>query len=220
MKSSSIYKLKTITDGVLRVGGRLQNVPTDDDAKHPIIVPKDHHISFLIARSYHECTGYSGTEHTLYSIRQTYLIVNARSIVRRIVNQCVRCRKRQVPRLTQVMQDLAVDRVSPGKPPFTFVGVDCFGPSTVRRARNEVKRYGVLFTCLSTRAIHIEIAFTMDTDSYINSLRCFIARHGKPELIRSDNRTNFTTGNKELKQAIKDWNKDKVHEFLLQRNME
>jgi hypothetical protein len=72
---------------------------------------------------------------------------------------------------------------------------------------------------LSTRAIHIEIAFTMDTDSFINSLRRFIARRGKPELIRSDNGTNFTAGNKELKQAIKEWNEDKIHEFLLQRSI-
>ena len=89
------------------------------------------------------------------------------------------------------MGDLPSDRVTPDKPPFSFVGVDCFGPFMVKRGRSLVKRYGVIFTCLTIRAIHIEVVQSMDTDSFVNSLRRFMARRGKPEIIRSDNGTNF-----------------------------
>ena len=74
------------------------------------------------------------------------------------------------------MADLPEDRVTPGKPPFTNVGVDCFGPFTVKCGRRHVKRYGVLFTCLAIQVVHIEIANNLDTDSFINALRRFVAR--------------------------------------------
>ena len=73
------------------------------------------------------------------------------------------------------MADFPADRVTPEKPHFSFFGVDCFGPFLVKRRRSQVKRYGVLYTCLVTRAVHIEVAYSMDTDSFINSMRRFIA---------------------------------------------
>ena len=117
------------------------------------------------------------------------------------------------------MASLPEDRITPNKPPFTYVGVDCFSPFLVRRGRSMVKQYGVLFTCLVTRAIHIEVAHSLDTESFINALRRFIARRGKPDEIRSDNGGNFVKGEKELSNAIADWNQAKIHESMLQRNI-
>ena len=71
------------------------------------------------------------------------------------------------------------------------------------------KRYGVLFTCLIMRAVHIEVAHSLDTSSFINALRRFIARRGSPRVIRSDNATNLTSGEKELREAIGGWNKSR-----------
>ena len=117
------------------------------------------------------------------------------------------------------MADLPDDRVIPNKPPFTFVGVDCFGPFMVKRGRSLVKRYGVLFTCLTVRAIHIEIAHSLDTDSFLQAMRRFVSRRGHPEVMRSDNGTNFVAGEKELRNAILGWNQERIHKFLLQRNV-
>ena len=77
----------------------------------------------------------------------------------------------------------------------------------------------MLFTCLTIRAVHIEIVHSMDTESFINSLRRFIARRGTPEQIRSDNGGNFVKGEKELRQALKEWNQSQIHEFLLQHDI-
>jgi hypothetical protein len=93
------------------------------------------------------------------------------------------------------MADLPTDRLTPS-PPFTFVGVDVFGPwsITTRRTRGgqaNSKRWAVLFTCLVTRAIHIEIIEEMSTSSFINALRRFYALRGKVKEFRSDRGTNF-----------------------------
>ena len=66
------------------------------------------------------------------------------------INNCFDCKRRQSPVGVQKMADLPVDRVTPEKPHFSFVGVDCFGPFLVKRGRSQVKRYGVLYTCLVT----------------------------------------------------------------------
>ena len=139
--------------------------------------------------------------------------------VKSVLRGCFDYKRRQAPLGEQQMADLPTDRVTPVKPPFTFVGVDCFGPFVVRRGRSHVKRYGVLFTCLSIRAIHLEVAHRLDTDSFINAMRRFIARRGQPEEVRSDNGGNFVRGERELREAIEGWNQNKIGEFLLQRNV-
>ena len=174
-KSSNIYQLDpVIKNGLLRVGGRLRRAQISEEAKHPSILPKSHHVVTLIVNYYHHVSGHSGVEHTLSLIRERYWIVNGRATVKNIIGKCYSCRKRQSPVSQQKMADLPHDSVTPSKPPFTYTGVDCFGPFEVKQGRSTVKRYGVLFTCLTVRAIHIEVASSLDTESFINAFRRFV----------------------------------------------
>lgn len=175
-KSSPIYKLNpVIVNGLLCLGGRLSRAPIQEESKHPVLLPKRHHVVDLIVRHYHLISGHSGKEHVLSLIREKLWIVKARVTMQNAINNCFDCKRRQSPVGVQKMADLPVDRVTPEKPHFSFVGVDCFGPFLVKRGRSQVKRYSVLYTCLVTRAVHIEVAYSMDTDSFINSMRQFIA---------------------------------------------
>ena len=139
--------------------------------------------------------------------------------MRRYQNNCAACKRRQAHVCEQKMADLPPDRITPDKPLFTYVGVDCFGPFLIRRGRTEVKRYGVLYTCLVVRAVHIDVVHNLYTDSFLNSFRRFVARRGSPEQIRSDNGGNFVSGERELNRSIKEWNQEKNTDFLLQRNV-
>ena len=196
---SPLHKLCPVTiDGVLCVGGRLRNAPITEDAKHPILLPKKHHVTDLIVRKYHEELAHAGREHVLASVRLKFWIIKGRVAVRRVLRDCFKCRRRNAPTGEQRMANLPLERVTPDRPPFTFVGVDYFGPMLVKQKRSHVKRYGCLFTCLASRAVHIEIAHSLDTDSFIDALRRFIARRGRPEVMRSDNGTNFHGGEREL----------------------
>lgn len=98
------------------------------------------------------------------------------------------------------MADLPVERVSPWGQPFMYVSVDCFGPFFVKRGRSQIKRYQYLLTCLTVRAVHIEKLDTLDADTFINALMRVSAK------IRSDNRTHFVAGERELREAIQNWN--------------
>ena len=101
------------------------------------------------------------------------------------------------------MANLPDSRLGYQQPPFTNTGVDYFGPLLVRNERKTEKRYGALLTCLTTRAVHIEIAHSLDTDSYLMAMRRMMARRGRPAHIWSDNGTNFVGAEKELREAMR-----------------
>ena len=117
------------------------------------------------------------------------------------------------------MADLPKESITPDKPPFTAVGVDYFGPLEVKQGRSQVKRYGCIFTCLALRAVHIKIAHSLDTDSMINALSV-ISVCGRPEIIRSDCGTNFTSAARELQKAIEQWNQQRVKSFCLKQGIQ
>ena len=208
------------SEGLLRVGGRLRNAPVTYERKHPIILPYKHRVTDLIVRQYHEALGHMGQECVLSSLRETFWIIKGRSAVRRVLRRCVDCQRRNARPGEQFMADLPEDRLTPEKPPFSFVGIDYFGPLEVKQGRSRVKRYGCLFTCLTTRAIHIEIAHSLGTDSMVNALRRLISIRGCPERIRSDQGTNLIRSDKELKEAIEGWNQQKVNSFCNQKGIE
>jgi len=174
----------------------------------------------LIIHHYHHASGNSGVEHILSLIGEKFWIVGARTAGRRYLNNCVAYKRGQAHVGEQKMADLPPDRITPDQPPFTYVVIDCFGPFLIRRGGIEVKRYGVLYTCLVVRAVHIEVADNLDTNSFLDSFRRFVARRGSPELIRSDNGENFVSGERELNRSIKEWNQEKITDFQLQRNVQ
>ncbi|XP_049433246.1 uncharacterized protein LOC125889377 [Epinephelus fuscoguttatus] len=185
-----------------------------EESKHPAIIAKELHISDLIIRHIHQEVGHGGRNHVLSRLRQRYWIPAAGVAIRRILSKCVVCRRLHGATGQQQMADLPVDRVSPDEPPFSYVGVDYFGPFDIKRGRSLVKRYGVIFTCLVIRAVHIEVASSLDTDSFINALRRFIARRGQVKELRSDNGTNFIGAERELKRAIDGWNLEQINDTL------
>ena len=221
VKKSPIYILKPFLDGegMLRVGGRLKNAPLSEIAQHPIVLPKNDHVSKLVVKQTHEFqSGHSGKEYVLSLIRQKFWIVGARPLVKRVLSECVVCRRLRGKPGVQQMADLPAERVTPAKPPFCYVGVDCFGPFLVKRGRSHVKCYGCLFTCFTIRAIHIEKLDTLDADSFINAFVRFCARRGVPEKIQSDNGTNFVADERELRETMRSWKDDrKLKGHLLQK---
>ncbi|RXN38546.1 hypothetical protein ROHU_001010 [Labeo rohita] len=120
------------------------------------------------------------------------------------------------PTETQMMADLPAYRLDPS-PPFSYCGMDCFGPFLCKQGRKEHKRYGLIFTCFSSRAIHIEILEDLTTDAFINALRCFIAIRGAVREIRSDQGTNFVGAKNELTKALEELDKERLAAYLSQK---
>ncbi|XP_046339933.2 uncharacterized protein LOC124121032 [Haliotis rufescens] len=220
-KSSPLYKLDPfLQDNVIHVGGRLKNAEISFSEKHPIILPKKSRVTCLIIEETHKIVGHLGKNSILSHLRQWYWVIGAGSLVKTIVSKCVTCRKYHSSPGQQKMSDLPDERITPDLPPFTNVGMDFFGPFKVIRGRTSVKRYGVVFTCMNLRAIHLEAAATLDTDSCIHAIRRFVARRGPPKFIKSDNGTNLVGCQRELCEALKNLKESKIHSAFVDKGIE
>ncbi|XP_044597974.1 uncharacterized protein LOC123274434 [Cotesia glomerata] len=220
---SSIESLSPIidNDGLLREGGRLRHSNLSTSQKHLIILPKNHHVTKLIILEEHVRNFHSGTQSTLYGLRRRYWIVHGRAQVRQEISKCVACFKCK-PVLAQFkMGDLPENRVIP-QDVFYNTGVDYCGPFFVKQRkyynRSSVKIYVVVFVCLWSKAIHLEIAEDLTTDALIGALSRFIDRRGRCKNLYSDNGTNFVGANNQLKEVYAILNADssanKIHNTL------
>ncbi|XP_077369860.1 uncharacterized protein LOC144014155 [Festucalex cinctus] len=220
-KDSSLRKLNPYVDddGLLRIGGRLNQSALDTREKLPLVIPGRSHVAMLLIRHYHEKVRHQGRIFTEGSIRTAgFWIVGARRCINWALRKCITCNKLRGRTVKQKMADLPPDRLS-SEPPFTYVGLDVFGPWSVvtRRTRGgqaNSKRWAVLFTCMSTRAVHIELIEAMDTSSFINALRRFFALRGPAKQIRSDCGTNFTGACKELQMLVTNPEEPNVRKYL------
>ena len=207
MRSIPLFKLDPVLqNGLLCVGGRLSCARILLDARHQIILPKNDHVSKHIINHNHVLSGHSGRQYVLSLLPQRYWVIKANSAVRKILTKCYSCCRREAPFCEQKITDFPEDHLILDRPSFAIVGVDCFAPFHLRRPRSLVKRYGVSFTYMAIRAVHIAIAHSLDTDSFLLALRRFIARSGQVQELRSDNGTNFTSGESELRESIQAWN--------------
>lgn len=190
-----------------------------EETKHPVILSKDQHVSSLILKSIHKQVGHGGRNQVLSRLRCKYWITSANAATRKILSKCGFCRRHKGKLGEQKMADLPIERILPGLPPFTNVGVDYFGPIEVKRGRSLEKHYGVIFTCMACRAVHLEVAYSLDTDSCINALRRFTCRRGQVSNLRSDNGTNFVGAERELREALVALNHHKIQAAFLQEGI-
>lgn len=204
-KNSAIRKSSPYLDeyGVMRASGRLNAasyVPLD--VKSSIILPKDHWITQLIITEYHKRYHHHNKETVINELQQRYHIPRMRTVVQKVIKNCPSCKITSATPRPPKMADLPPARLQAFCRPFTASGIDFFGPLLVTIGRRSEKRWGVLITCLTTRAIHIEVAHSLSTDSCILSLKNFTNRRGMPNDIYSDNGTNFHGCERELRAAL------------------
>lgn len=166
----------------------------------------------MVQRCYH-----LGVPSVLSSISERFWIVRGHGYVTKVIGNCFGCKRRIQQPESQIMAPLPACRVTVGRFAFEHTGVDYFGPFAVKRGRANVKRWGCLFTCMKIRAIHIEVAHSLETDSFLCAFFRFVARRGSPSEIYSDNGTNFVGAATNVKAALERWNQTKIRSRLLDK---
>ena len=225
-KSSPLYSLSPFLDeeGLLRLGGRIDRSPMSYDIRHPIILGKGSYVAGLLIRQAHENVKHFGVNSVLCHLRQRYWPIRGREQVKKILGSCVLCKKWRGNPGVQYMADLPASRVDFPNPPFTFTGVDYFGPITTKagyRGGRREKRYGVVFTCLQTRAVHLEISQSLSTDDFLKVFSRFVSRRSKPKKMFSDQGTNFVGAERETREIVRDLCHDRsLKEKLQQEGLE
>ena len=205
-------------NGLLRVGGRVKKSAFDYADKHPVILPKDSVAVQRILEHHHLLVHHGGRPATINSIRSHGFWVVAVNIrVKTLIFNCVKCRRLRGRLGEQKMADLPAERTS-SVAPFTYCGVDIFGPFKIKEGRKSCTRFVALFTCFASRAIHLESITSLSTDAFILCLRRFLARRGPVHTPHSDNSTNFVGALNKLQKLYDEMDHTKITAFLLEHS--
>ncbi len=224
--NSKISHLNPFLDenGLIRLQGRLHNANISTNAKQPILLAKKSRIAHLLLIDLHRIYKHPPARTMMAILSNEYFISGVRSLARKIARDCVHCRQVNSIPCTQKLGQLPSQRVN-FKSAFQEVGVDYAGPILVKSGSNKrkpalEKGYVAVFTCMVTRAVHLEPVTSLHADSFIAALERFVNRRGCPSTIYSDNGTNFVAAEKEIRFAINSITKqDVVRTFTRTKNI-
>ena len=179
----------------------------------------------LIVKYYHELASHTaGTNFVLSQISQRFWVVATREEIRNWERQCNECKKCKNKAASQIMAPLPSSRTRMTYRAFDETAVDYAGPiKTIQgRGKKRQKRWLCVFTCMTTRAVHLEVAFGLDTDSFLNALTRFTSRRGTPSKMTSDNGTNFVgaVAVNELTELVGQLDRDKIQRRTASTNIE
>ena len=164
----------------------------------------------------HGETKHSVTTDTLSTLRENYWILKGRQTVKKIINSCVVCNKLEgLPYSSTVPPDLPYFRTSEDTP-FCHTGIDFAGPLYAKGCNGSEKAYICLFTCCSTRAVHLELTPDLSVNSFLLSFRRFVGRRGLPITLVSDNAKTFRTSSKEILNITRS---SEVNDYLSSRKV-
>ncbi|XP_055591112.1 uncharacterized protein LOC129743166 [Uranotaenia lowii] len=199
------YLAPKLCGDLIRVGGRLSYASISSEAKNPLVLPRNHYLSRLIAETMHRDQLHCGPQFLLATLRQRFWPLGGRNLVRSVVHGCVTCVKARPRSLSQQMGQLPALRVTQSYA-FENVGIDFAGPFYLKRPSPRsapVKSYVAVFICMATKAVHLELVSDLTSASFIACLRRFEGRRGRPANIFCDNATNFVGADRELRNLFR-----------------
>ena len=197
------------SEEVIRLQGRFRAAEgLELGLRSPALLHKEHPLTRALLLQIHQDLFHVGGHGTLLTVlKKKYWFSGAATMAKRLVRGCTICRRiHQTRGERQPDPPLPRSRIPSGSlAPFRSLAIDVGGPflTTEGRGRALQKRYLLLFNCLHTRAVHAELLFTLEADSFLMAFSRFIALRGRPEFVLSDNGTNFVRGRKEISAAIK-----------------
>jgi hypothetical protein len=178
------------------------------DRIFPIILPKQHKFTELVVLKYHEDNAHMCFNNVIGNIIMRFYIPHIRWVVKKIINGCVFCNRFNARPAIPMMGDLPSYRLAIFEDPFTYSIADIAGPVKVVNARNVLeKRYILVYSCLTTRALHLQLIKNLDSNSTLLALQKIFIRKGVPKRIVCDNGTNFVGASSIFRKRHEEWNR-------------
>nr|XP_036677971.1 uncharacterized protein LOC118879094 [Drosophila suzukii] len=189
-------------------------------ARRPVILSHRHSLTDFIVRHFHAQMKHQNVDATIAQIRTRFWVTKMRRVLKEVISSCNECKLQRSRPMPPIMGPLPEDRLEAGGWPFKYTGLDYFGPLLVTVSRHREKRWVALFTCLTTRAIHLEMAHDLSTDSCITAIRNFVCRRGPVHRLRSDNGKNFVGADREAKRFGDVFETERIQSELSSRSIE
>lgn len=202
IKEINEYSLTEGLDGIWRCDQRMMKSDLPETAKKPVFISRRSPVARLLVKDAHVRMFHGGTSSTVSAFRANYCVPQPRQLARTVIAHCSACRRRKLARpfLYPTMGDLPKERTRRYRP-FENVGIDLLGPLGIKGAAKEEKAWIALFSCMATRAIHLELVEDISAATFLLAMRKFVARRGRPKKILTDNAGNFQLAS----QSVEIW---------------
>ena len=175
----NIYKDQ---DGILRVKGKIFR----NNTKFPILLPKDGMLTNLVVKDLHEKFNHAGCYHILSELRKSFFIPHIFSTVKRILKQCMQC-KRFNSRSVKLNQNSYREfRMNPAQVPFAYMYIDYLGPLMVYQNGSKVKKWLLCLTCVWSRSVNLKVCDSLSVEDFMRAFQLHIFEHGVPQFCMSD----------------------------------
>ncbi len=222
---SRLKELRPFIDsrGLLRAQGRIEGASAVDlpyGWLFPLILPSDDELLGRIILDLHYCNHHLGVDSMHAELRQSFWILRARATIRRYKNRCLRCRRYDGAKVEPSIAPIPKERMDVYGRPFKHIALDGMGPLQVESERGPPKKTWILvFTCLVTRAINLEILKDLTTESFVTALRLHIGVYGEPVSVRLDNLASHVKLSQEVKALKNKWLMAEWEEALSKRGI-
>lgn len=218
--SSPLAKLCPFIDehSIMRLRGRIANANVSFDERFPIIIPARCHFVRLLMRKAHIVTLHGNVQSMLHYVRNKFWVIGAKRAAAAHVNHCVKCKRYKAEDRAQLMGDLPPERLA-FVDPFHFCGVDFFGPIKLKRYEGRCRTidtgYAAVFTCMTTKMIHLECVSNLTSERFLWAFSRFVNAYNiTPAKMFSDNGRTFIGAANILKEVLNCWRSDEVDNFL------
>ena len=208
----------SVKDDMIVVSGRVKgNLKIGYDKDYLPLLTHDSHLARLIMIKSH-CFSHFGQDRTLQRSRLTAWISRGRNVAKSVCSNCFKCKLKNKKLSEQIMAPLPIERLPPTDP-FRNTAIDLFGPIPIRdtvKLRVTKETWGVIFCCMTTSAIHLEVTESYSTDSFLLCLRKFFVTYPTPSYIQCDPGTQLVAAGK----AVQKWDFTKIRNFNNARSIE
>ena len=197
------WGLHLTTEGIIRCKDRTVSITSPRTGQDPILVHGNHPFVESFIRYKHIHSNCSSKQYTLHVVRREVHGPCLTVTINALVRECNICRiLRTAPYAYPQPPQLPMARLAAERP-FAVCGVDYSGPHFVKQGRARKKVWIALFTCMVSRAIHLEYVLDLTADTFIKALEAMSWSKGTPKVLMSDNATCFTKADKDLKELCK-----------------
>jgi len=184
-----------LDEGLIRLDGRLHFAELSREQRQPLLLDGRHHFTNMLILQTHIRLHHLGVRIILAELREEFWILRARQTIKQVLHTCLPCQIAKGLPGGEIEAPLPTDRVTSLRP-FAVTGIDYAGPLFVKVGNTVKKCYITLFTCATTRAVHLELCLDLSTDKFLLALQRFTGRRGLPNTIYTDNAQTFHTANR------------------------
>ena len=199
------------SDRLLRVKSKFSNLRDTSATKHPILLSKESDFTRLVVLDYHHKFNHCGKYFLIHQLKTKYFICKPFSAVKNILKHCYHCKRFNSRTVKTNANDYKSWNVEPGKRIFSTCFIDCFGPFNTLYGGVKTKVYGVVFKCVWSKTINVEVVISLCTEQFIIAFQNHIYAYGLPERVISDEGSNFTSS---FSQFDKFFNSIEVRSYL------